>query len=87
MQQSYNMMLDRVLLYKQIDEKTRENLRAINVHIMDRSPGSLKEFENQRAELKALQTSLSAQQPVASVELAVRSYRHMLATFISQEKA
>lgn len=86
-QQSYNMMLDRVLLYKQIDEKTRENLRAINVHIMDRSPGSLKEFENQRAELKALQTSLSAQQPVASVELAVRSYRHMLATFISQEKS
>lgn len=86
-QQSYNMMLDRVLLYKQIDEKTHENLRAINVHIMDRTPSSLKALEKQRNELKALQASLSAQQPIASVELAVRSYRHMLATFISQEKS
>lgn len=85
-QQSYNMMLDRVLLYKQIDEKTRENLRAVNVYIMDRSPGSLHDFERQNVELKALQASLSAQQPVAAAELAARSYRHMLDTFISQEK-
>lgn len=86
-QQSYNMMLDRVLLYKQIDEKTRENLRAINVHIMDRSTDSLRAYQTESSELKALQSSLSAEQAISSTELTVRSYRHMLDTFIAQEQS
>lgn len=85
-QQSYNTMLDRVLLYKQIDEKTRENLRAINVHIMDRSPQSLKTLQNEASELKRLQASFAEERAVASAELTARSYRHMLDAFIVQEQ-
>ncbi|GIP29013.1 hypothetical protein J23TS9_41430 [Paenibacillus sp. J23TS9] len=84
-QQSYNMMLDRVLLYKQIDGKTRENLRAINGYIMDRSDSSMEKYRNESEELTQLQTSLSAQNAIPSTELNVRSYRHMLDLFISQE--
>ncbi|MDR0269675.1 sensor histidine kinase [Paenibacillus sp.] len=86
-QTSYNMMLERVLLYKQIEEKTRENLRAINVYIMDRSDSSLKTFQSQSDELRKLQSSLSGQKAISSTELAVRSYRHMLETFVLQEKS
>ncbi|MBE9917389.1 sensor histidine kinase [Paenibacillus donghaensis] len=84
-QQSYNMMLDRVLLYKQIEEKTRENLRAINVYIMDRDNSSLGTYQTKSDELKELRSSLSAQTAISSTELMVRSYRHMLDTFILQE--
>ncbi|MCJ8012945.1 sensor histidine kinase [Paenibacillus sp. KQZ6P-2] len=86
-QQSYNMMLDRVLLYKQIDQKTQENLRAISVYITDRSASSLRAYQGQSDELKDLQSSLSAQPAISSTELTVRSYQHMLDTFIGQEKS
>ncbi|MFX3636595.1 MAG: sensor histidine kinase [Candidatus Pristimantibacillus sp.] len=84
-QQSYNTMLDRVLLYKQIDEQTQDNLRAINVYLMDRSEGSLTSYKGQRDELKSLQSSLSAQNTIPTTDLTVRSYRNMLNTYILQE--
>ncbi len=86
-QQSYNLMLDRVLLYKQIDEKTGENLRAMSVYIMDRSQPSLTSYQNQNNELKKLQSSFAGQRALSSTELAVRSFGHLLDTFVMQEQA
>lgn len=84
-QQSYNTMLDRVLLYKEIDEQTKDNLRAINVYLMDRSEGSLAAYKDQVDELKSLQMRLSAQTTIPTTDLTVRSYRNMLNTFTLQE--
>ncbi|GGG17388.1 sensor histidine kinase [Paenibacillus aceti] len=86
-QQSYNMMLDRVLLYKQIDEQTQRNLSAINVYLMDRSSSSLELYKERNEELKELQLNLSRQEAVDSTEFNIRGFRHLLSTFISQEQS
>lgn len=84
-QQSYNVMLDRVLLYKQIAGQTQENLRAMNDYLGDRSDNSRKEYIRQRDELNHLRDSLSAQNTIPATDLTVRSYRNMIDTFIGQE--
>ncbi|OPA79151.1 two-component sensor histidine kinase [Paenibacillus selenitireducens] len=84
-QKSYNVMLDRVLLYKQITGQTQDNLRALNVYLTDRSEISRNEFIHQRTELDLLRKSLSTQDTLPSTDLTVRSYRHMIDTFTEQE--
>lgn len=84
-QQSYNMMLNRVLLYKQIAGQTQDNLHALNVYITDRSDPSRQAYMGQRDELNLLRESLSAQDTIPSTELTVSSYRHMIDTFTEQE--
>lgn len=84
-QQSYNMMLERVLLYKEIDEQTQDNLRAINMYLKDRSDSSRQAYQDQRAELNRLLTLLSVHTTTPETELSVRSYRHMLETYLEQE--
>lgn len=84
-QQSYDSMLNRLLLYKQIDEQAQENLTAINVYLMDRSDTSLKTYRATRDELISLQSTLSALRTIPSTELSVRSYRNTLDTFMLQE--
>ncbi|KRF10708.1 sensor histidine kinase [Paenibacillus sp. Soil787] len=85
-QQSYNVMLDRVLLYKQIAGQTQGNLSALNVYLMDRTENSRKAYISQRDELNHLRESLSAQgTTIPTTDLTLRSYRHMIDTFIGQE--
>ncbi|HEY4391490.1 MAG TPA: sensor histidine kinase [Paenibacillus sp.] len=86
-QLSYNMMLDRVLLYKQIDEQTRKNLSAINVFLMDRSDSSLEQYKEKNEDLKQLQLDLSGQEGIESDGMNIRGFRHLLSTFISQEQS
>ncbi|MDQ6422028.1 sensor histidine kinase [Paenibacillus sp. LHD-117] len=85
-QHSYNVMLDRVLLYKQIAGQTQGNLRALNVYLMDRTENSRKAYLSQRDELNHLRESLSAQvKTIPATDLTVRSYRNMIDTYIGQE--
>jgi len=85
-QQSYNVMLDRVLLYKQIAEQTQGNLRALNTYLLDRTENSRQSYTSQREELTHLRESLSAQRmTIPTTDLTVRSYRNMIDTFIAQE--
>lgn len=84
-QQSYNMMLDRVLLYKQIDAETRSNLSAVNVYLTDRSERSRQIYQEHQSQLRKLQAELNAQDAIPTTELSVRSYRNLLETFLAQE--
>ncbi|WP_018754343.1 sensor histidine kinase [Paenibacillus terrigena] len=84
-QKSYNVMLDRVLLYKQIAGQTQNNLRTLNVYLSDRSEMSRSSFILQSNELKHLRESLSAQETISSTAMLVRSYLHMIDTFMTQE--
>ncbi|UVI30173.1 sensor histidine kinase [Paenibacillus spongiae] len=84
-QQSYNVMMDRVLLYKQADEQTKGSLRAINAYLQNRSENNLAIYKKTRDELNRLLISLSAQNTIPATGLINRSYRNMLQTFIEQE--
>jgi sensor histidine kinase YesM len=84
-QQSYNVMLDRVLLYKQIAGQTQGNLQAMNVYLIDRSDSNRMAYIHQRDELNDLRKKLSAQKTIPATDLTVRSYRNMIDTFMEQE--
>ncbi len=45
---SYNVALERVLLYKQIAGQTEGNLRALNLYLTDRSQSRHSEYLRQR---------------------------------------
>ncbi|OCT16324.1 two-component sensor histidine kinase [Paenibacillus pectinilyticus] len=84
-QQSYNVMLDRVLLYKQMAGQTQDNLRAMNVYLVDRSEDSRLAFLHQREDLQGLQQKLAIQSTLPATDLIFQSYTHMIDTFITQE--
>ncbi len=84
-QQSYNVMLDRVLLYKQIAGQTQGNLRALNVYLMDRTENSRKAYISQRDELNHCGKACLHRDDYSNTDLTVRSYRNMIDTFIGQE--
>ncbi|KRE97688.1 hypothetical protein ASG89_29220 [Paenibacillus sp. Soil766] len=85
-QESYNVMLDRVLLYKQIAGQTQDNLRAMNGYIVDRSEGSRLAFIREKEGLEALQQKLASQQTLSATDhLTFRSYTHTVDTFMAQE--
>lgn len=84
-QQSYNFMLDRVLLYKQISEEIQENLRTLNVYAGDRSDIRQNEYVNQKDALMSLRDNLVAQESIQSTHIYIHSYLNMIDTFISQE--
>jgi len=85
-QLSYNMMLDRVLLYKQIDEQTQKNLSTINVFLMDRRDSSLEQYKERNEDLKQLQLDLSGQEGIESDGMNIRGFSYLLSTFILQEQ-
>lgn len=84
-QQSYIVMLDRVLLYKQIAELTHDNLRAMNKYVADRSDASLKAYTDQKDELNHLRESLTARSTIPAAGLTISSFLHMIETFDRQE--
>lgn len=84
-QQSYIVMLDRVLLYKQIAGQTQDNLRAMNVYLVERSENSRLALLRQKDGIQGLQQKLATQTTIPAAALTFRSYIHMLDTFIAQE--
>ncbi|CAN7178420.1 sensor histidine kinase [Paenibacillus sp. LjRoot56] len=84
-QESYNVMLNRVLLYKQIAGQTQDNLRAMNGYIVDRSEDSRLAFLRQKEALEVLQQKLASQNTIPATDLTFRSYTHMVDTFMTQE--
>ncbi|QAY68257.1 sensor histidine kinase [Paenibacillus protaetiae] len=86
-QQSYNNMLERLLLYSQLTEKTQQNLSALNLYLNERSRNSFDAYKTERSELGGMAANLSAQHPVPETALALESYANMLTAFMQQEEA
>lgn len=86
-QQSYNVMLDRILLYKEIAAQIDSNLRALNYDLLDQSDASHEAYLHERSTMKQLRASLAVQPSSPAAEGFVRNYRHLLDTFAEQEAA
>ncbi|MDR6883309.1 sensor histidine kinase [Bacillus sp. 3255] len=84
-QLSYNVMLDRVLLYKQITQQTEDNLRAMNAYVAERSASSLQAYLGLKEELNRLSADLSARSAMPGTGLAHSGYLRMMETFARQE--
>lgn len=87
-QHSYNVMLERVLMYKQIAGQADNNLRALNIYLLDQSDSARKEYLRERDRLIVLRSKLTEQVPnPPSSGAAVRNYRNLLDTYIEEEAA
>ncbi|TCZ75908.1 HAMP domain-containing protein [Paenibacillus albiflavus] len=81
-QESYNLMLDRILLYKQISYKTEDNLRVLSSYVVEKYRSQYIEFLELRAELQMLKGKLSEKKRNAEYNLALDNYMNILQTYL-----
>lgn len=86
-QENYNLMMERILLYKQISQKTQENLRSLSSYLIDQNPASLDDCRRLQEELAEMKQRLSLQQKTNINEMAIGNYGNLLDTFLEQQKA
>ncbi|MDG0874050.1 sensor histidine kinase [Paenibacillus thiaminolyticus] len=83
-QESYNMMMERILLYKQIAQQTEQHLRTLSRYLIDQKDTTCDELAIQKEELLALKANLAKQAETDSNEISVRNYDHMLDSFLEK---
>ncbi|MBG9793454.1 membrane protein [Paenibacillus dendritiformis] len=84
MQESYNLMMERILLYKQIAQQTERHLRTLSRYLIDQKEATYHELTAQQEELLALKRNLARQAETDSNETSVRNYDHMLDSFLEK---
>jgi sensor histidine kinase YesM len=85
-QESYNRMMERILLYKQISQLTEESLRALSSYLIDQNEESLSKCRTLEKQLEDLGDSLGRQRKTEVNAQAIRNYGNILATFLDQEE-
>lgn len=83
-QESYYLMMDRILLYKQISQETQDNLLYLNRYLLKREEESYPELERHIESLEGLRQKLSQLETNESNDLPIRNYRNMIETFLEQ---
>lgn len=83
-QESYNMMMERILLYKQVAQQTEQHLRTLSSYLIDQKDTTYDELAIQQEELLALKGNLAKQAETDSNEISVRNYDHMLDSFLEK---
>lgn len=86
-QESYNLMLDRILLYKQISHKTEDNLRILSSYVVEKYRSQYTEFEELQTELNGLKGQLSEKKRNAAYDLALGNYMNLLQTYLDATDA
>lgn len=84
-QKSYDFMVHRIYLYKQISNETQENLRYLSSYLIYQDKENLNLLIKHKANLEALQSNLSNNS--ASNALVVDNYKNMINTFLQLEEA
>ncbi|NTZ19588.1 HAMP domain-containing protein [Paenibacillus sp. JMULE4] len=83
-QESYNLMMERILLYKQVAQGTEENLSALSSYLIEPSTGNRDIVADRRERLQQLQALLTASRNELN-PLGLTNYTNLLETFIHQE--
>ncbi|KRE35199.1 sensor histidine kinase [Paenibacillus sp. Soil522] len=86
-QQSYNQMMDRLLLYKQSSQTVEGNLGALHNYLLNPDDSNNELFKQSRNKLMELRALLDDHSNASLRSSAVTSYNHMLDSFLEQEQA
>lgn len=84
-QESYNILTERILLYKQISNITQENLRALNNYIINQDDPSYDLASDNKNELILLKQKLSNQEKLDMSNIPIKNYENMISTFLTVE--
>lgn len=86
-QQSYNQMMDRLLLYKQSSQTVEGSLGALHNYLLNPDDSNNELFKQSRNKLMELRALLEGHSNASLRSSAVTSYNHMLDSFLEQEQA
>ncbi|MGG6310891.1 sensor histidine kinase [Paenibacillus macerans] len=86
-QESYHLMMKRILLYKEVSYEVGENMRTMNRFIMQMDTESLPEVVRHLNAVKSLRSDLDGLQTIGGSDLALENYRNIIDTFLEQSEA
>lgn len=83
-QESYHLMMKRILLYKEVSYEVGEIMRAMNRFIMQVDTESLPEVERHLNAVRTLRTELDGLETIGGSALPLVNYRNIVDTFLEQ---
>ncbi|MDB5054215.1 MAG: hypothetical protein JWM44_2265 [Bacilli bacterium] len=86
-QDSYNLMMDRIFLYKQIANLTEDNLRHLSNYLINQNQAAYADFFNRKQQLRELKARLDSQHRNEKQNVAVQNYSHLVQSFFEAEDA
>ncbi|WP_054027920.1 sensor histidine kinase [Bacillus sp. FJAT-28004] len=86
-QQSYNQMMDRILLYNQSSKSVENNLSALYNYLLNPGDINYELYEQNLIELKEMRLKLQVHSEASTRSSTITSYTHMLDTFLQQQQS
>ncbi|MEK5257544.1 sensor histidine kinase [Paenibacillus sp. FSL F4-0125] len=83
-QQSYHLMMNRILLYKEVSYEVGEIMRSMNRFIMQVDADSFPEVEQHLSGVQGLRQELDGLETIGGSELPLVNYRNIIDTFLAQ---
>lgn len=83
-QESYHLMMNRILLYKEVSYEAGEIMRSMNRFIMQVDADSLPEVEKHLSGVQRLRQDLDGLETIGGSDLPLVNYRNIMDTFLEQ---
>lgn len=83
-QESYHLMMNRILLYKEVSYEVGEIMRSMNRFIMQVDAGSFPEVEQHLSAVQELRQELDGLETIGGSDLPLVNYRNIIDTFLEQ---
>lgn len=83
-QESYHLMMNRILLYKEVSYEVGEIMRSMNRFIMQVDADSLPEVEKHLSSVERLRQELDGLETIGGSDLPLVNYRNIMDTFLEQ---
>ncbi|WP_379133211.1 histidine kinase [Paenibacillus sp. sgz500958] len=83
-QESYHLMMNRILLYKEVSYEVGENMRSMNRFIMQVDEDSFPEVEKHLKAVRELRRELDGLETIGGTDLPLVNYRNIIDTFLEQ---
>lgn len=83
-QENYHLMMNRILLYKEVSYEVGENMRSMNRYIMQMDAESMPEVIQHLNAVRELRTELDSLATIGPSDLPLINYRNIIDTFIEQ---
>lgn len=83
-QESYHLMMNRILLYKEVSYEVGEIMRSMNRFIMQVDADSFPEVEKHLSSVQRLRQELDGLETIGGSDLPLVNYRNIMDTFLEQ---
>ncbi|MFD2876225.1 hypothetical protein ACFTAO_10145 [Paenibacillus rhizoplanae] len=80
-QESYHLMMNRIMLYKEVSYEVGENMRSLNRFIMQVDTDSFPEVEKHLGAVLELRSRLDGMATIGGSGLPLMNYSHLIDTF------